>query len=117
MFTVFVGVLSDILDYVLEPANILQGEATPGPDADDSSRPTVGSCPLSPHRVHLSLLSLQAVNETVYVKCFLFLKVFARRNPEVQRRLYDSMNDLLDIGVPQIYPTPLHGNHFPMFAG
>jgi hypothetical protein len=74
------GVLSDILDYVLEPANIIQREATPEPDADDSSRPT-------------------AVNETVYVKCFLFLRAFARRNPEVQRRLYNSMNDLLDIEV------------------
>ena len=60
MFTVFAGVLSDILDYVLEPANIIQREATPEPDADDSSRPTVGSCPLSPHCVHLSFSSLSS---------------------------------------------------------
>ena len=33
------GVLSDVLDYVLEPSNIIQRESTPGPDSDD--RPIV----------------------------------------------------------------------------
>ena len=35
----------------------------------------------------------------VYVECFLFLRAFARKNLEVQRRLYERMNDLLDIEV------------------
>ena len=44
---VCVGVLSDVLDYVLEPANIIQREATPAPDATDNVRPIVGQPPLS----------------------------------------------------------------------
>lgn len=36
MVTYNTGVLSDILDYVLEPSNVIQREATPGPDQGDS---------------------------------------------------------------------------------
>ena len=47
----------------------------------------------------LAAFLMQAVNEMVYVECFLFLRAFARNNLEVQRRLYERMNDLLDIEV------------------
>ena len=38
-------------------------------------------------------------NELLFVECFRFLKVFARQNREVQRRLYDRMNGLVNIPV------------------
>ena len=51
---VFLGVLSDVLDYVLEPANIIRREATPGPDATDTARPTVCR---PPHRVEIDRMA------------------------------------------------------------
>ena len=92
------GVLSDILDYVLEPANVIQREATPGEDTEDAaSRPTVRAAVVADS---LTLpLPPQAINEMVYVECFNFLRAFARRNLEVQNRLYERMDDLLEIEV------------------
>lgn len=76
------GVLSDILNYVLQQDGRTQPKGGTAEDVDNS-------------HVNIS----QVYTEEVCMECFCFLRVFAHQNPEVQQRLYDRMDDLLSIKV------------------